>query len=43
VLYRIVNSVTGEVFKTFSEHANEQLGANKNYRVLGILTAQGVI
>ena len=35
--YRIVNSVTGEAFKTFSEHTNEKLNANKNYRALRTL------
>jgi hypothetical protein len=44
VPYRIVNSVTGEVLKTFPEHSNEQLmNANKNYCVLRTLAAQGVI
>ena len=41
--YRIVNSVTGEAFKTFSEHTNEQLNANRNCCVLRALNAQGVI
>ena len=41
--YRIVNSVTGEVFKTFPKHTNEKLNANKNHCVLRIFTAQGVI
>ena len=41
--YRIVNSVTGEVLKTFSEHANQQLNANKNSCVLRTLAAQGGI
>jgi hypothetical protein len=43
VPYRIVNSGTGEVFKTFPELTNEQLNANKNYCVLRTLIAQGVI
>jgi hypothetical protein len=43
VPYRSVNSVTGEVLKTFPEYSNEQMNANKNCRVLRTLAAQGVI
>jgi hypothetical protein len=43
VPYRFVNSVTGEELKTFPEHANEQLNANKNSCVLRALAAQGAI
>ena len=41
--YRIFNSVTGEVLKTFPEHTDEQLNANKNSCVLRTLAAQGAI
>ena len=41
--YNIVNSVTGEVLKTFPEHANEQPNANKNGSVLRTLAIQGLI
>jgi hypothetical protein len=43
VPYRIVNSVMGEVLKTFPEHTNEQLNANRNLCVLRTLATQGVI
>jgi acyl-CoA reductase-like NAD-dependent aldehyde dehydrogenase len=41
---RSVNSVTGEVIKTFPEHTKEQImNAHKNCCVLRSLAAQGVI
>jgi len=44
VPYRIVNSVTREAFKTFSEPTNEQLmNAPRNCCVLRSLAAEGVI
>jgi hypothetical protein len=43
VPYRIVNSVTREVLKTFPETANEQLNAHKNCGLLRSLAAEGVI
>ncbi len=42
--YRSVNSVTGEVPKTFPEHSNEQMmNAHKHCCVLRSLAAEGVI
>jgi hypothetical protein len=43
VPYRIVNSVTGGVLKTFPEHTNEPLNANKNCCLLRSLIVEGVI
>jgi hypothetical protein len=44
VPYRSVNSVTGEILKTFPEHSNEQMmNAHKNRCVLRSRVAQGVI
>jgi hypothetical protein len=44
VPYRSVNSVTGEVLKTFPERSNEQvMNAHKNCCVLRSLAAEGLI
>jgi hypothetical protein len=43
VSYRIVNSVTREVLKTFLEHTDEQPNANRNLSTLRTLATQGVI